>query len=67
MDKAKITNKDGYDCAPSGHTVEHFKCGEVVTGQVATWALADGAGKRQLEKKAPKTKAKKAAPENKAK
>lgn len=63
MDKAKITNKDGYNCAPLGYKVEHFKCGEIVTGQVATWAIADGAGKRMLVKK---TKAKKGAPENKA-
>ena len=40
--KAKITHKDGYNCAPHGHTVEHYPYGAAVDGQVAKWALADG-------------------------
>ena len=59
MSKAKITKKDGYKCAPAGHTVETFPFGEIVTGQVAEWAIADHAAKRMMERKPPETKAKK--------
>lgn len=59
--KAKITNKNGYECFPGGFKLKRFEFGEIVTGQVAEWALADKAAKRMLEKKA-----KGAAPENKA-
>ena len=41
--RAKITKKDGYKCAPKGHTVETFAFGEIVEGQVAEWAIADHA------------------------
>ena len=47
--RAKITKKDGYKCAPKGHTVEEFAFGEEVTGQVAEWAVADGAGKAMFD------------------
>ena len=43
MKKAKITNKDGYRCAPDGHTVIVIPSGTVVEGQIAEWALADKA------------------------
>jgi len=52
MVKAKITNKNGYNCAPHGSKVEHFECGTVVEGKVAVWALADKAANRMLDKKA---------------
>lgn len=61
--KAKITSKEGYRCAPEGHTVVRFGFGEIVTGKVAEWALADGAAKRMFERK---KKDAGAAPENKA-
>ena len=38
--KAKITKEDGFECAPDGHTVVVFNFGDIVTGQVAEWALA---------------------------
>ena len=47
-DTAKITKPDGYDCAPLGHTVEHYPCGDIVTGQVAGWAIADNAASRMF-------------------
>ena len=50
--KAKITKKDGYRCAPEGHTVEFYEFGEIVEGQAAEYAVADKAAKRMLEKKA---------------
>lgn len=49
MATAKITKKDGYKCAPQGHTVVEFPFGEEVTGQVAEWALADQAAKRLFD------------------
>ncbi len=39
----KITCKDGYRCAPDGHTVQHFDCGAEVAGKVAHMAVRDGA------------------------
>ena len=62
--RAKITKKDGYRCAPQGHTVELFPFGKVVEGQVAEWAVADGAGKamfdpREKTKITPPTETKK--------
>jgi hypothetical protein len=42
MTKAKITNAAGYNCAPLGHTVEHYPYGAAVEGQVAKWALDAG-------------------------
>lgn len=41
--QAKITNRDGYRCAPNGSRVEVFAFGDIVSGQVAEWALADRA------------------------
>lgn len=49
MSKAKITKKDGYRCAPQGHTVETFAYGTVVEGKVAEWALADQAASRMFD------------------
>lgn len=49
MTKAKITKQDGYQCAPDGATVRTFSFGEVVTGQVAAWALADHAAQRMMD------------------
>jgi hypothetical protein len=43
MTQAKITKPEGYKCAPNGATVQHFAHGEVVSGQVAKWAIADRA------------------------
>lgn len=51
MTKATITRKEGYNCCPQGHTVEHFPFGEVVFGKVAEWAIADRAASRTMEKK----------------
>jgi hypothetical protein len=42
MTKAKITNAAGYNCAPLGHTVEHYPFGAAVEGKVAKWALDAG-------------------------
>jgi hypothetical protein len=42
MTKAKITNAAGYNCAPLGHTVEHYPYGAAVEGKVAKWALDAG-------------------------
>ena len=43
MSKAKITNKEGYKCAPNGWKVETIPFGTIVEGKVAEWALADNA------------------------
>lgn len=64
MTKAKITRDGGYTCCPDGHTPATYQKGEVVTGQVAEWALADRAASRMVGKKPPKNKAMKP-PENK--
>ena len=56
---AKITNKDGYRCSPDGYTVKRFAFGEIVTGQVAEWAIADRSAVSMMTKNAG------AAPENK--
>jgi len=61
MTKAKITKKDGYKCAPAGHTVVVFPFGEIVTGQVAEWALAAHAAQRMMDRKPPETKKRKKA------
>ena len=47
--RAKITKKDGYKCAPQGHTVETFAEGTIVEGQVAEWAIADHAGQAMFD------------------
>lgn len=44
--KATITDKSGFTCAPDGHTVVTFECGDVVTGKVAKWAVDAGAANR---------------------
>ncbi len=49
MDRAKITAKDGYRCAPEGHTVVVFAFGEIVTGKVAKCALVDKAASRLFD------------------
>lgn len=50
--------KRDYTCAPEGHTVVLFKAGTEVDGQVAQWALADGAA--EVEKpETPKANKKK--------
>ena len=41
MARAKITNKNGYTCAPLGYRVEVFSYGAIVDGRVAEWAMAD--------------------------
>lgn len=43
MKKARITRKEGFKCAPQGHTVVTIPFGEEVEGKVAEWALADRA------------------------
>ena len=40
--KAKITNPNGYKCAPEGHTIMHFDAGSIVEGVVAEMAILDG-------------------------
>ena len=47
--QAKITKPGGYKCAPGGHTVETFQEGQIVSGQVAEWALADKAASRMFD------------------
>jgi hypothetical protein len=37
--RAKIVNRNGYRCAPDGHTVQFFALGEIVTGEVAAWSV----------------------------
>lgn len=52
--------KRDYTCAPEGHTVVLFRAGSEVDGQVAKWALADGAAeidKPKISKKRGKKKA----------
>jgi len=63
MTKAKITKP--YRCAPRGAVIEEIAVGTVVTGQVAEWAIADGAAQRMFD---PRTETKvESAPETKAK
>ena len=40
--KAKITNPNGYKCAPEGHTIVHFDAGSIVEGVIAEMAILDG-------------------------
>lgn len=60
MSQAKITKRDGYKCAPRGAKVETIPFGEIVTGRVAEWALADGAASRMFD---PREEAKVEAPD----
>jgi hypothetical protein len=46
---AKITNRNGFQCAPDGHTVVNFPLGETVCGKVAEWALASHAAQRMFD------------------
>ena len=55
--RAKITAKEGFMCAPQGHTVVTFAYGEVVEGQVAEWALADRAASALLPERETKVEA----------
>ena len=41
--QAKITDLKGYRCAPDGAVVVCYSCGDIVRGDVAIWAIADGA------------------------
>ena len=47
--RAKITKKDGFTCAPEGHTVVTIPCGTIVEGDVAKMALSAHAGARIME------------------
>ena len=49
MTQAKIAKQDGYRCAPEGATVQTFAFGQIVEGNVAEWAIADGAAQRMFE------------------
>ena len=49
MTKAKITRKDGFECAPLGYKVELFPVGSIVSGKVAEWALADKAASAMFD------------------
>lgn len=51
--KARITNPEGYECCPNGYNVTMFAFGEIVTGQVAEWAVQDKAAKRMFDKAEP--------------
>jgi hypothetical protein len=62
MQRAKVTNKDGYMCAPDGHTTITIPFGEILTGDMAKAAIASNEAKAM----GPERKAKGAAPENKA-
>lgn len=46
MAQAKITQEDGFKCAPDGHTVVVFPFGKVVEGKVADWAIKSQAAKK---------------------
>lgn len=49
MSRAKITAKEGFNCAPDGHTVVHYPFGTEVTGKVAEWALSGHAASRMFD------------------
>lgn len=49
MRRAKITRKEGYQCAPEGFRVDRFEFGAIVTGKVAEWALADKAAQAMFD------------------
>ncbi len=38
--RAKITAPEGFKAAPEGHTVVTYAYGEIVTGDVARWAVS---------------------------
>lgn len=62
MTQAKITKLGGYNCAPNGVTVEHFAHGATVSGQVAKWAIEDGAAQALFDPRTD-TQAVQSAPE----
>ena len=71
MQRAKITNKDGYRCAPEGHTVVTIPFGDIIEGDMAKAAIASRDAQalgpqKKAKGKSSETKAKGAAPENKA-
>jgi hypothetical protein len=51
--RAKIVNRNGYRCAPDGHTVKFYPLGEIVTGDVAGWAIDEGFAMPVVETPAP--------------
>jgi hypothetical protein len=66
MTKAKITNPEGFKCAPEGHTVITIPFNTIVEGKVADWALDARCASRIINKKRKvSTKDAGAAPENK--
>lgn len=65
--RAKITKKDGYRCAPEGHTVITIPFGTVVEGKIAEWALADRAASRLFDPREPESIAQDTPPETKGK
>ena len=50
MASAKIILKDGFTCAPNGHTVVVYPFGSVVDGKVAEWAIKSQAAKKLTPK-----------------
>ena len=70
MTDARITRPEGYECAPNGAVAVRFPMGEVVSGAVAKWAIADGAAEAlhdprtavQAMQEVPETKAKRGRP-----
>jgi len=60
MTKAKITRKEGYKCAPLGYEVEVFPYGDIVTGTIAKWAIADRAASAMFD---PRSEAKVTGPD----
>jgi hypothetical protein len=51
--RAKIVNRNGYRCAPDGHTVRSFALGDIVTGEVAAWAVDERCAIPVVETPAP--------------
>lgn len=49
IQRAKITDKYGFKCAPNGYKVESFPFGSIVTGKVAEWAIADKAASAMFD------------------
>ena len=76
MSKAKITKREGYTCAPDGHTAATFPFGTIVDGQVAQGghlqdqsggsAVFDQRDTTGLNKSAPGNQGQKQGPQQKA-
>lgn len=64
MTKAKITAKEGFRCAPDGHTIITIPFGTEVDGQIAKWALDAHKASRMFDPRTD-TQAMSAAPETK--